>query len=188
MDFSSLPWFLDPTYLGEVFVYTLIAYIGVIVVLRLSGKRSLAKWNIFDFVITIAIGTTLATTVMSTGDTNEMRKGIMGFLLLVIFQYTITTLSVQFNWFASIIKSKPTLVAYDGKYLDKIMRQQRLTKSEVLAAMRQQGIANLSEVGAVILETNGTLSVLGKWETDSIDSLTNVSGYEDVVDSNEDSA
>ena len=188
MDFSSLPWFLDLGYLSEVFFYTLIAYIGVIVVLRFSGKRSLAKWNIFDFIITIAIGTTLATTVMSTGDSEEMRKGIMGFLLLIIFQYAITTLSVHFDAFAKIIKSKPALLVYNGEYLDKAMKQERLTKSEVLAAMRNQGIANLSEVGAVILENNGTLSVLGKWETDSVDSLSNVHGYEDVVDSNEESA
>ena len=188
MDFSNLPWFLDPTYLGEVFVYTLLAYVGVIATLRLSGKRSLAKWNIFDFVITIAIGTTLATTVMSTGSQEEMRKGIMGFLLLIIFQYTITTLSVQFDWFARIIKSKPALVVYNGEYLNKRMKQERLTKSEILAAMRHQGIANLEEVGAVILETNGTLSVLAKWETDSVDSLGNVDGYEDVVDADEDSA
>ena len=180
-------WFLSPQYVTNIFFSALVAYLSMIVILRLSGKRSLAKWNMFDFIITIALGTTLSTAVMSTGDNNELRKGMFGFIFLMLFQYIMTWLSVRFDWVSRLLKAKPTLVVYNGSWLEKPMREQRLTKSEVLAAMRGSGLPNLKDIGAVVLETNGTLSVLGKWETDTVDSLTNVVGYEDIMDSDEES-
>lgn len=181
-------WFLAPAYLARVFFSALAAYTVMVIILRLTGKRSLAKWNMFDFIITIALGTTLSTAVMSTGENNELRKGLFGFVLLVLIQYIITWLSVRFDWVSSLLKSKPTLVVYNGEWREEKMKQERLTKSEVLAAMRANGTPNLADVGAVVLETNGTLSVLNKWETETVDSLQNVHGYEDIVDSDEESA
>ena len=178
-------WFLDFRYLTDIFLAALVAYFAVVIILRVFGKRSLAKWNMFDFVVTIALGSTLATAVMSTGDNGQLRKGLFGFLFLTGLQFVVTWLSVRFEWIANLLKSQPTLVVQNGRWLEAAMRRQRLTKSEVLAAMRASGTNNLSEIGAVVLETNGELSVLKKWETESIDSLSDVSGYENSTDSHE---
>jgi uncharacterized membrane protein YcaP (DUF421 family) len=59
-----------------------------------------------------------------------------------------------------VVKSQPALVYYGGRFLDERLRRERLTEGEILAAAREQGIASMEEVHAVVLETAGDISIL----------------------------
>lgn len=136
------------------------AYILLIIVLRISGKRTLSKMNAFDFIITIALGSTLATILLSK-DT-ALAEGVVALSLLVFLQYTITWLSIRSDRFQNLIKSTPVLLVYKGTYLSAALRKERITKEEIDATLRQEGIDDKREVDAVVLETDGTLSVISK--------------------------
>ena len=142
----------------RVCVVGVLAYIALVVLLRVSGKRTLAKMNAFDFVVTVALGSTLATVLLS--ETVALLEGLAAFALLVGMQYVITWLSVRSSTVRKLVKSEPSLLFHDGSFLDRAMTRERVTQDEVLAAVRQQGKGSMSEVGAVVLETDGTFSIV----------------------------
>lgn len=133
------------------------AYLALIVLLRISGKRTLAKLNAFDFVITVAIGSTLATVLLSS--TVALAEGVLGLVLLVGLQYVVAWASVRSRRVERLVKSEPTLVYRNG-FLATAMRQERVTADELRQAARGQGHPDLSEIGAIVLETDGSLSIL----------------------------
>ncbi len=144
----------------SVLVIGILAYVALIILLRVSGKRTLSKWNAFDFVVTIALGSILATVIMSKDV--PLIEGIAAFLLLVSLQFIITWLSVRFDFVKNIVKAKPTLLLNKGEFLTDVLRRQRVDQSEVRAAIRAAGLAAVEDAEAVVLETDGTFSVVKK--------------------------
>lgn len=145
--------------LHVVFVGTMV-YVALIVSLRITGKRTLSKWNAFDFVVTISLGSILASAFLSK--TVALTEGVFAVAVIVGLQFLITWLSVRFAAVRDLVKAKPTLLLDHGKMLPSALRSQRVTESEVRAAVRAAGIAALEEVSAVVLETDGSFSVICK--------------------------
>ena len=146
--------------IGRVAVIDPAAYIALILLLRASGKRTLTKLNVFDFLVTIALGSTLASVILN--ESVSLAQGICGFLVLIGLQYAITWLSVRWPAFEHLVKAEPTLLLHDGQFLDQGLRDQRVTRTEVLAALRAHGEASTTDVAAVVLETDGSLTVIPK--------------------------
>jgi uncharacterized membrane protein YcaP (DUF421 family) len=146
--------------LARVLIVGPLTYLALLVMLRMSGKRTLSKLNAFDFVVTVALGSTFATILLSKSV--ALAEGILAILVLVILQFSISWLSVRSNTFQGLIKSDPTLVYYAGQFLEGPLRRERLTHEEILAVVREHGMGDLDAVGAVVLETDGSISVLEK--------------------------
>ncbi len=138
-------------------VMAIFAYVSLIVILRLSGKRTLAKMNAFDLVVTVALGSTLATVILS-GDI-ALAEGVAAMSMLVLLQFVVTWWSVRSARVRRLVRSEPTLLLYRGMFLRDAMKAQRVTETEVRQAARSQGNADLGE-SAVVLETDGRFSVL----------------------------
>ncbi len=135
-----------------------IAYAGLVLLLRTTGKRTLSKMNAFDLVITVAFGSTFASAILS--DSVSVLEALAAFALLCGLQYVVAFLSVRSEWFQGLIKARPTLLFYRGAFLDPALRRERVTHEEVLAAMRCAGAVDPSDVDAVVLETDGSFSVI----------------------------
>src|SRR6056297_91233 len=135
-----------------------LAYASLVVLLRVSGKRTLSKMNAFDFIVTVALGSTLAS-ILTSRQVSLVQGGV-ALSLLVFLQLANTFLAVRSAWYSRLIKSQPTLVFFRGQYLIDAMRKQRITRQEVLAAMRAGGVTEPGDVDAVVIETEGSLSVL----------------------------
>lgn len=133
------------------------AYFALITMLRASGKRTLSKMNAFDLIVTVALGSTLATVLLSR--TVPLVEGVLALALLVYLQYAITWASVRSDGFRRLVKSEPTLLAHRGEYLDGALRRQRVTRDEVEAALRASGKRSLSPGTTVVLETDGSMTV-----------------------------
>jgi len=133
------------------------AYISIILMLRVSGKRTLAKMNAFDFIVTVALGSILATTL--TSQQTSLLAGLTAFGTLIVLQYILAKLSKRFSIVNQMIKSEPTLLFYKGDYLREHLQKERILEIEVIQAIRSSGTP-LGQVEAVIIETDGTFSVL----------------------------
>lgn len=144
----------------RIFIVGVLAYAAVIVWLRVSGKRTLSKWNAFDFVVTIALGSTLASVI--TSKDVPLIEGVAALGLLIGLQFFITSLSVRFDWLKRIVKGKPALLLKNGEFLTSAMRRERVVEAEVLMAIRASGTAAVEAVEAVVLETDGSFSVIKK--------------------------
>lgn len=162
----------------RVIVVGTLAYAGCILMMRLSGNRTLSKLNSFDLVITVAFGSTLSSVVVS-GDI-ALAEGLLAIGLLVLLQFIITWLSVRSNAVNSVIKTAPTLLLRNGHMLDGAMRKVRITGDEIRTAVRQQGMGGLDQVAAVILETDGSLSIIPAEKLGSCSALEGVRGCENM--------
>lgn len=150
--------FYDGWYgLVRVLVRGACAYLALVVLLRVSGKRTLAKLNAFDFVVTVALGSTLATVVLSS--TVALAEGVTALALLVAMQYAVAAASSRSRRVERLVKSDPTLVYSDG-FLSGAMRRQRVTADELRQAGCRRGLPDLTGIRAIVLETDGTLSLL----------------------------
>ncbi len=144
--------------LVRVVVAGTLAYIALVVLLRVSGNRSLSKMNAFDLIVTVALGSTLATVLLSRDV--ALAEGLVAFALLIGLQWVVTWLSVRSAAVRALVKSDPVLLLYQGSFLDQQMHRQRVLEAEVRAAVRESGHASLAGIEAVVLETDGSFSVI----------------------------
>jgi uncharacterized membrane protein YcaP (DUF421 family) len=142
----------------RVFLISTLAYSFLVLVLRVAGKRSLSKLNAFDLVVTVALGSTLAT-VLLTKDVAFL-EGALAFCMLAILQWLVSRLSVSSRRFSKLVRSQPRLLLENGAYRKDAMAKERVTTDEVDAAVRNAGVGRLEEVAAVVLETDGSMSVI----------------------------
>ena len=118
------------------------SYLSLLVLLRVSGKRTLAKLNAFDFVVTVALGSTLSSVLLSSDV--ALAEGVTAMVLLVGLQFLVAWLSVRSRTVEGLVKSEPTLVYRDGFLLGP-MRRMRVTDDEIRQAARTAGHARLAE-------------------------------------------
>lgn len=135
-----------------------LAFITLVLVLRASGKRTLSKMNAFDFVVTIALGSLFATVIINQEVT--LVEGAAAFAVLVGAQFTITFIAVRSDRFERFLKAEPTLLYRDGAMLVESLRRVRVTEREVETIVRRRGLPDLDPVSAVILEADGSFSVI----------------------------
>ncbi len=171
-DISS--WFYDgwPS-LVRVPAVGVCAYVGLVLLLRISGKRTLSKMNAFDLVVTVALGSTLATTML--GNDIALVEGLTAFAMLIFVQWIVAWTCARSRAVSSIVKSVPTIILWKGELYEDVIRRERLTREEVLSAIRSAGYGGYGDVKAVVLETTGDLSVISELaDQPSFSSLENV--------------
>lgn len=146
-------------------VVGVLAYAALVFLLRVSGKRTLSKMNAFDLIVTVALGSTLATILLNKKV--ALVEGISAFFILIALQYLVAWLSIRSNGFKKLIKSDPKLIFYQGKYLKENIIKERVLEVEILQAARSSGINSMDQVEAVVLETDGSISVIKKSDSDT---------------------
>lgn len=144
----------------RIVVISACAYLSLIVALRAAGKRSLAKLNAFDLVVTVALGSTLATVLLSKDV--SLIEGVLAFAMLALLQWIVSRVSVQSTRFARLIRSQPRLLLKDGVFLTDAMTKERVMRAEVEGAIRRGGHGRIEEIAAVVLESDGSMSVIAK--------------------------
>ncbi len=134
------------------------AYAALVVVLRLSGKRTLAKLNAFDLVVTVAFGSTLATILLNASV--SWAEGVVAFAVLAVLQFSVAWTSTRWDRARATVTARPTMLLRHGVLLPDASRSQRVSHEQLLQAVRGAGLGSLSSVAAIVLETDGSLSVV----------------------------
>jgi uncharacterized membrane protein YcaP (DUF421 family) len=151
-------WFDSWSDIVRILAVGMAAYLTLVALLRLSGKRTLAKLNAFDWVVSVALGSTLATILLSSDV--SWAEGTAALTLLAVLQFVVAWTTARLPGGRAVVTARPTLLLEDGMPLGQAMRSQRITMSELRQAVHASGIGSLSSVAAVVLETDGTLSVI----------------------------
>jgi uncharacterized membrane protein YcaP (DUF421 family) len=155
------PFFFESWYsVGRTVTLTVIGFAALITLLRVSGKRTLSKLNVFDFVFVVAVGSMFASTIIEKDIT--LVEGLAGMTTLVIIQVVLARVAARWPAAERIINGSPALLLARGQFIPHALRKERITEEEVRAAIRAKGINRVEDVHAVILENDGTLSVA--WE------------------------
>lgn len=101
--------------------------------------------DVFDLVVTVALGSTLASVV--TSKDVAFAEGLLAFFMLISLQFVVAWLSVRSKTVSKLVKADPRLLFFNGSYMASAMRQERVTEVEVLAAIRAGNIADIRQVG-----------------------------------------
>lgn len=133
-------------------------YIALLVMLRLSRKRTLAQMNAYDFLYVVIAGEMLAISVLD--HEVSLAEGLAAIAVLMFIQVLISWLTARSAKAERFVNGEPSLLLLRGSFLSEAMKKQRVTEEDVLSAVREAGVADLEHVEAVVLETNGAFSVI----------------------------
>lgn len=147
----------DPIYNGLALVS--IAFIWVIILVRIVGLRALSKMTSFDFVATIAVGSLLATASQSANIDSYLQSlaAIGGVFLL---QVVLAVSRKQFTTLQMLIENTPVLLMRDGQIIEEALKSTRVAKGDLLAKLRESNVLRFSDVRAAVLETTGDVSII----------------------------
>lgn len=135
-----------------------LAYVGLVVFLRLSGKRTLSKLNAFDLVVTVALGSTLATILLN--EDVALAEGMVAFATLIGLQWLVAWTSVRWKAWARAVRAEPAILARDGAPIASALKRERVTEGELLSAVRDAGGRDLADAEVVMLEADGALTAI----------------------------
>lgn len=152
-------FFDDWKSLQDIALCSLCAFLTVFTLVRLSGKRTLAKLNAFDFIVTVTLGSTLSSMILAKVTIVE---GTIALAIIILMQYIMAWLSKSSKILEKVINCNPTLLYYNGVFLEDAMKKEGITKEEIHAEIRLYRMERLDEVMAVVLELNGEISVIKK--------------------------
>ncbi len=139
-------------------IEAVVFYLYAIMLLRVAGKTTVGTARIFDFVSTVAMGTMVGSTIISSSI--ALTTGLAGLTALVALQWSVAYASSRSGRFYRITTNTPRLL-YDGsRFLDENLRFERITREDVLAKIREGGHPTLESVAAVVLETTGNVAVI----------------------------
>lgn len=141
-------------------------YFSVIIYTRISGKRSLSKISSFDFAMTVAVGSLIASTILN--DSVSLVEGMLGIACLYILQFCVAILR-RSSVFKSLVDNQPSLLMLNSEFLWNNMKEVRITEADIRSKLREANVAKLEEVKAVIFETTGNIVVIHKTNEVQID-------------------
>lgn len=150
--------FTDWETIKNILISGVITYLFFILAIRIFGKRSLSQLNAYDFSVTVAFGSILASTL--TNSNLSAMAGIASFTLLLLLQWVIAKIAVHIPPFNKIFKASPSLLFYKGQFDEKMMKKKRVSKDDIFQSVRLEQNASLDEILAVVMEANGQLSVI----------------------------
>ncbi|AZA14184.1 DUF421 domain-containing protein [Corynebacterium choanae] len=134
------------------------SYVALLVMLRIVGARSLAKFNAFDFAVTVAVGSMLATAVTSTD--LAFSSGLAAIALMLVLQFIVARLIRDRLGLRKLVTASPVVLVRNGAMVEAGMQKARLGAADVRQAARQAGHGSFTDIAAMILETDGTISTI----------------------------
>ncbi|WP_339697817.1 YetF domain-containing protein [uncultured Marixanthomonas sp.] len=158
-------WFAtDFTTLAAIALTTVGIYLAVILYTRIFGKRSFSKMSSFDFAMTVAVGSLIATTILS--HSVSLLEGIFGCFMIYATQL-LAAISRRWEPFKKVIDNRPLLLMEGSIILDDNLRKARVSEGDLRSKLREANILSLSEVKAVVFETTGDIIVIHSKNADA---------------------
>ena len=151
-------WFTTNfTTLAAIGLTTIGIYVAVIVYTRIFGKRSFSKMSSFDFAMTVAVGSLIATTILS--HSVSLLEGIFGCFMIYAIQL-LAAICRRWEPFKKAIDNSPLLLMDGSTILEDNLRKARVSKGDLRSKLREANVLSLSEVQAVVFETTGDIVVI----------------------------
>ena len=129
----------------------------IILFSRIIGLRSFSKFSIYDFAITIAVGSIVSSTLTSS---TTIIHGAVAIGSLIVLTYLLSYLQKKFKFINKAISNNPLLLMKDDKIIYKNLKKANIQKQQIMAKLREANVVNLNQVLAVVLETTGDISVI----------------------------
>ena len=151
----TVPWW-------ELIVRSMIIYVFLLVLIRVTGKRQVGQLAPFDLILLLVLSNAVQN-AMNGGD-NSVQAGLISALTLVTLNYGIGYATYRSKRLEALIEGRPQVLIHNGELYKDVMEHERLTQHELDAALRRQGVSNISHVHMAMIENNGEITVQLKSE------------------------
>lgn len=144
----------------ELILRSLVVYLFLLVLLRLTGKRQIGQLAPFDLVLLLVLSNAVQNS-MNGGD-SSLVGGLISAATLIALNFIFSWISYRGKWMENFVEGHPEVLIHNGKLIQSIMDKARLSHHELNAALRQAGCSTIEEVHSAILENNGAISVISR--------------------------
>jgi uncharacterized membrane protein YcaP (DUF421 family) len=154
---------------------TVAVYFALLLLLRIGGKRQLAQMNTFDLIVLLLLSNVVQNAVI--GNDNSLAGGLLGAAVLVAANYLVVRATFLHALVTRILQGSPTPLVQNGQVDDRALRRELITRAELEAALRRQGMSGLDGVEEVVIEPEGSISATAKPEPslqDVLDALQRI--------------
>ena len=142
----------------EKIVRAAVIYFFLLVAFRLTGKRQLGQMSSFDLVVVLIISNVVQNAMI--GNDNSVTGGLIGAATILTVNYCVARLVIWSKRAERLIEGPPTLLIHNGKVIEKNLRRELITRDELMAALRRQGILTIDEVRVAVLEETGAITAV----------------------------
>jgi uncharacterized membrane protein YcaP (DUF421 family) len=153
-------WWLPEIPASEKILRSLIVYFFLLVMFRLLGKREVAQMTVFDLIVLLILSNVLQNAMI--GPDNSVIGGLIGASTIMAINWLVGRAAFSSRWFERAVEGVPTLLIHGGQLVEPNMRRAGISREELLSNLRTQGVFDINEVNAAVLEPSGKLSVLKK--------------------------
>lgn len=149
----AIPWW-------SFIVRTLVVYVALLIGLRLVGRRELGQMTPFDLVVILLIANALQNAMV--GPDTSVTGGLASAFTLLAVNWILSQLRARIPWLRRVVEGEPILLVSEGKVIDEHLRRASIDRADLEQAVREHGVATISEVETATLEVDGTVSVISK--------------------------
>jgi uncharacterized membrane protein YcaP (DUF421 family) len=147
----SMPWW-------EFVLRALVVYVVLLVLVRMSGKRTVGQFTPFDMILLVLLGTAVQNSLI--GEDVSLLGGLILAATLIGLNYLVALVTSRSRRADRLVEGEPVVLARDGRRFDRVLRRELVSPADFDEAMRQNGCAELGKVKLALLETNGHITII----------------------------
>jgi uncharacterized membrane protein YcaP (DUF421 family) len=144
----------------DIALRSLVVFAAFVVVLRVAGKRELGQFTLTDLVLILLVANAVQPAM--TGPDSSLIGGIVIIVTLFVANVVLSLLRVRWSPVRKFLEGQPALLARDGQWSPATMRREGIDIEEAMAALREHGVKDVADTDLVMLEDDGTISVVPK--------------------------
>lgn len=143
----------------EIFLRTFTIYLFLLVIFRLSGKRTLSELSTFDFILLLIISEATQNALIE--EDYSLTRGLVVILILVLLDLTLSILKKKYRAVEKFTEGAPVILVDHGKPLEKAMAMTHVTHDDILQTARlSQGLERMEQIKYAVLENSGGISII----------------------------
>ncbi len=149
----AMPWW-------EFILRACVVYVGLLVFIRLSGKRSIGQFTPFDMVLLVLLGNAVQNALLGSDD--SVGGGLLLAATLIGLNWCVGAATARSPRLESLIEGEPVLLARDGTVFHQVLRRQMISHADFDKAMREYGIERIDDLQLAFLETDGKITIVAR--------------------------
>lgn len=159
-------------------VMVICGFAALVLILRVSGPRTMAMMTPLDFIVAVTIGSAFGRTLTATSV--PLAQTVLVLALLVGIQWLFAVARARSSRVRALLDHPPVLLYYQGQMQHRALRSHKLLEEDVHTAARQSGKGSLENVAAVVLQQDGSLGAIGVADLGDASSLLPYTGRADL--------
>ncbi len=148
----------EPLFLAAIAIRSAIVLIALVLGIRIFGNRDVGGMNLIDVVMVLLLGNAVQNAL--TASSGQLWVGIVSAGVLLVIDRAMGILFVASPWLERKLSGEPVVLVAHGRLLLRNMRRAEIYEDELMAAVRDQGLPDLSRVRLAVLEDNGSISIV----------------------------